>query len=57
MSAGPHTVSDVEASDLVNLTVDEGNYEPRQVGIQNVDSLRVQEVSQSGKISVPRGWL
>ena len=57
MSAGPHTVSDVEASDFVNLTVDEGNYEPSQVGIQNVDSLRVQEVSQSGKIPLPRGWL
>ena len=41
LSTGPHDVSDVKASDFVNVTVDVGNYEPSQVGIQNVDSLRV----------------
>ena len=38
LSAGLHAVSDVEAIDPVNLTIDISNYKPRQVEIQIVDT-------------------
>ena len=57
MSTGPHIICDVKASDFVATPVDVVTDDTSQVGIQDVYSLRVCELSQLGKILVPRTGL